>query len=336
MFHSAANPVIRLVFIPLALLFYLISTGASLAVLSPIFVVMFMTIMPSRPPLSVLMKVMAAMLVISFGMVLFGSVLVDSPTGFWLYSWLLMYWGYSRSHRDPKDIIATLTLVVVVVMVVFNKQMNIQLGILPLMLFEKLVVAIVVTYLGFWVFPGEDKDILPEQGTSAADDTPMDSVVVVLKATALTIVLAVLIGMDASQTMLITITISNMIKSGNSHDHRTFSMNKLVTTTVGILFTLPIVLLVMAGAPDFVLFGVAVVCGLQLACFAIRRQTTLSIYQLLFTNFVALAYQILNHPGYDSLTAQLMRLLSITCAIVIGALILSLIQSEKLVTAKQS
>ncbi|MGR5250829.1 DUF2955 domain-containing protein [Vibrio astriarenae] len=328
MFRSAANPIIRLVFLPIALLFYLQSSGAVLPVLSPIFIVMFMTIMPSRPPMSVILKVIAAMLFISFGIVLFGSVLVDSPTGFLLYCWLLLFWGYSRSHRDPKDIIATLTLVVVVVMVVFSKQMTLPMSDLPILLFEKLVVAMIVTYLGFWLFPGDDQDILPEQGVPQADETQYDVFSVALKATALTVVLMVLIGLGATQTMLIAITISNMIKSPTHRDHKTFSHNKLITTAVGVLFTLPAMLLVTAGAPNFVVFGISLFCGLQLASFAIRRQTSLSIYQLLFVNFTSLTYKIISHPGYDSFSAQAMRFISIAIAILIGALILGFVQNE--------
>ncbi|MEZ9576018.1 MULTISPECIES: multidrug DMT transporter permease [unclassified Vibrio] len=327
MFHSSANSIIRLVLLPLSLLFYHQQSGQMLAVLSPIFVVMFMTLMPSKPPINLILKVIVALILISFGVVFFGSVLVDSPTGFVLYCWLLLFWSYQRSHQNTKDIIATLTIIVVIVMVVVNKQMHLPMAGLPLLFFEKLVIALIVTYLGFWLFPGDEVNVLP---TAAVSDAPTtgDYIMVAFKATAVVVVLAILVGNSVSQTMLIAITLGSMLKSPSNHDHRTFSRNKLVTTGVGILFTLPVMIMMVSGAPILVIYGVSLVCGLQLACFAIRRQANLTIYQLLFTNFTTLAYQIISHPGSASLSAQMTRLFAIVCAVMVGALVLGFLSSN--------
>ncbi|TKF95584.1 multidrug DMT transporter permease, partial [Vibrio sp. F13] len=64
MFHSSANSIIRLVLLPLSLLFYHQQSGQMLAVLSPIFVVMFMTLMPSKPPINLILKVIVALILI--------------------------------------------------------------------------------------------------------------------------------------------------------------------------------------------------------------------------------------------------------------------------------
>ncbi|MDR9828654.1 DUF2955 domain-containing protein [Vibrio sp. FNV 38] len=335
MFRSPANSIIRLVLLPISLLFYHQLTGETLSILSPMFVVMFMTLMPSKPPLNMVLKVIIALIFISFGVVFFGSVLVDSPMGFSVYCWALLFWSYTRSHKNTKDIIATLTIIVVIVMVVFSKQMQLPMGGLPMLFFDKMVVALVVTYLGFWLFPGDETNIAPNAAALAAESTEVDFVIVAFKATAVALVLAILVSHSASQTMLITITLGSMLKSPATVDHRIFSRNKLVTTGVGILFTLPLMLLMVSGAPTFVIYGVSLVCGLQLANFAIRRQTNLTIYQLLFTNFTTLTYQILSHPGSASFSAQMTRMFSIVCAITVGAVILGFIQgrsSDKVIT----
>ncbi|QBN15729.1 DUF2955 domain-containing protein, partial [Vibrio vulnificus] len=79
MFRSAANPVLRLVLAPSILLFYLSAHGAILPILAPIFVVIFLTIMPSKPPVDMLIKLLAVMVFVSLGVVLLGEQLIDSP-----------------------------------------------------------------------------------------------------------------------------------------------------------------------------------------------------------------------------------------------------------------
>ncbi len=47
------------------------------------------------------------------------------PSGFLLFTWSLLCWSYYRSHRDPKDIVSTLTLIVVLIIVVTSLQMGV-------------------------------------------------------------------------------------------------------------------------------------------------------------------------------------------------------------------
>ncbi|MDV5169372.1 DUF2955 domain-containing protein [Photobacterium rosenbergii] len=324
MFHSAANPVIRLVFVPILLLFYLQYQGAALPFIAPIFVVIFLTLMPSRPPLNMMLKLLLILVFVSFGVVTLGRLLLDSPTGFIMYSWSLLFWSYYRSHHNPKDIVSTLVLIVVLIMVVMSKQMGLPLNGLPWLLFSSFILALVATYLGFWLFPGDEKDILPDEASLEGAEKHVG--LIAFKATAMVIVLMALISADSSQSLLIAITFGSMIKPPSYRDNQTFGYYRLVTTTVGILFTIPCMLLVTAGVPSFVVLGVTLFCGLQLAAFAIRRQTHLTIYQLLFTNFTVLTYQIISNPGSDSFSAQMMRLVSIATAILLGTLVLNLVR----------
>ncbi|CAH8189678.1 DUF2955 domain-containing protein [Vibrio aestuarianus] len=333
MFHSAANPIIRLVFAPILLLFYLQFSGAAMPMLAPIFVVIFLTIMPSKPPVSLLLKLLLVMFFISFIVVNLGEILVDTPTGFALFCWALLFLSYYRSHRDPKDILSTLTLMVVIIMAVMTKQMGVSASVLPWLMFEALIIAIVVTSLSFLIFPGDEQDIQPDE--QSQEKTSAHITLIIFKATAMSLVLAALIGTGSSQSILIAITISSMIKTPIQHEQKTFSHNRLITTTVGILFTVPVMLLFMFNVPTWVVLGVALFCGIQLACYAIRCNCRLSIYQLLFTNFTVLTYQIIKNQGTDSMSAELTRLVSIVIAIFIGALILNVGKSvDSRVSAK--
>ncbi|MBO2640543.1 DUF2955 domain-containing protein [Shewanella algae] len=326
MFHSATNSVIRLVFTPVLLLFYLIYSGAAIPVIAPVFVVILFTLMPSRPQLKVLLKLLVVLLFISFGIVTLGNLLIGTPTGFLLFTWSMMFLSYYRGHQDPKDIIANLTLVIVIFMVVMKQQMSIPLSALPWTLFESFIIAVLATYLGFWLFPGDETNIPPDETSIEGADKNMGKIV--FKATATSIVLYALIWAGSSQALLIAITFGSMIKSPITKDSHTFGYHRLITTSVGILFTIPCMLLTSVNAPTFVIIGVTIFSGLQLACFAIRRKTHLTIYQLLFTNFIVLTYQIVNNPSVLSLSSQMVRLASIVAAISIGVLTINLLKSE--------
>ncbi|KIO38161.1 DUF2955 domain-containing protein [Shewanella sp. cp20] len=326
MFLSPANPIIRLVLGPLALLFYLWHQAAPLPILAPIFMVIFLTLMPSRPPLSMMLKLLLIVLFVSLGLVFIGGLLLDSPTGYLLFCWSLLFWSFYRSHKDAKDLLSTLMLIVVIIMTIMSKQLQAPIEVLPWLLLKSAVLALVLTYLSFLLFPGDEQDILPDE--TQADDSSTHMGSILFKTTAMTLVLAALIGIGSSQSMLIAITIGSMIKLADPKDHKSFKQNRLITTAVGILFTFPVMLTFTFGLPTWVVLGMAIFCGLQLACFAIRRSCPLSIYQLLFTNFVVLVYQIITHIGSDALYAQLVRLFSISIAVIIGGLLLSLLHHE--------
>ncbi len=322
MFHSAANPIIRLVFAPILLLFYLVEQGAFMPILAPMFVVIFLTLMPSKPPFSMLLKLLVVIVLVSFGIVATGEVLVDSPTGFGLFCWLLLFWSFYRSHKDPKDLLSTFTLIFVIITRVVNLQFGVSIASLPAVLLETFVTALVVTYASFILFPGDEKDIQPdEQGAQGAE---LHLGLIAFKATTLLLTIYVLIGTASTQTLLIAITIGSMIKIPISEDQRVFGSNRIVATTVGILMTIPIMAIVMIEAPIWVTLGIACFCGIQLACYAIRKQCRLSVYQLLFTNFIVLVNQIITYQGAEPLLAQLTRLVSISTAIVVAALLLNL------------
>lgn len=325
MFRSAANPVLRLVLAPTLLLFYLVHQGEFLPVLAPMFVVIFLTIMPSKPPMEMLLKLLVAVIVVSLGVVLFGEVLIYSPTGFGLFSWLVLFWSFYRSHNDPKDMLATFLLLFVIITFIVNLQFNISVSNLPWLMLKTFLTAIIVTYASFLLFPGDEQDILP-------DDQDMDGAqthlgLIMFKTTTLLLVMYVLIGTGSSQTLLIAITVGSMIKIPVSRDQRIFRNNRLVATFVGILATLPI----MAAQnylemPQWALLGVTCFMGFQLACFAIRRECRLSIYQLLFTNFIVLLNQILTYQGDQPISSEVVRLISISTAILFATVILNLTQ----------
>ncbi|ELB2047591.1 DUF2955 domain-containing protein [Vibrio parahaemolyticus] len=325
MFRSSVNPVLKIVFAPILLLFYLKYIGQPLPMLGPMFVVILLTTLPSNPPLKVILQLLVVVLFVSFVVVFFASMFSDTPTGYLLFCWSLFCWSYYRSHTNPQDIISTLTLIVVVIVTVLSKQMEYPISGVPVVIFQGLLIAMVVTWFSHLLFPGEQTEIEPDEGVKGGE---AHLGLAIFKATAMYITLETLIGVGSSQTMLIAITISSMIKLPMVTAQREFVSQRLVTTATGMLFTLPIMFLYAFGAPNWVVLGITLFLGIQLACYAMRRQSHSTIYQLLFTNFTIITYQIIKQEGIDSFSSGFTRLVSIVVAIFIGALILRLIKSR--------
>ncbi|WP_428773315.1 DUF2955 domain-containing protein [Vibrio sp.] len=250
MFRSAANPIIRLVFGPTLLLFYLMSQGAFMPVLAPMFVVILLTSMPSKPPLDLMLKLLAVIVLVSLVITSLGEALLDTPTGFGLFCWLMLFWSFYRSHQDPRDMLATFVMIFVIITSVVNIQYGVSISSLPLVMLETFVTALVVTYASYLLFPGDEQDILPDE--QAMEGAQLHLGLIAFKTTALLLVLFALIGTESSQSLLIAITIASMIKIPVSRDQRIFSNNRLVATTLGILMTIPIMLLHSAGLPTWV------------------------------------------------------------------------------------
>ncbi|MCG9578457.1 DUF2955 domain-containing protein [Vibrio tubiashii] len=309
------------------LLFYLISQGEFLPVLAPMFVVIFLTIMPSKPPLDMLLRLLVVIMVISLGVILVGEVLVESPTGFGLFCWLGLYWSFYRSHNDPKDMLATFLLLFVIITFIVNLQFDVSVSNLPWLVLKTFLTALIVTYASFILFPGDGKDIFADE--QGMDGAQTHHGLVVFKTTMVMIVMYVLVATGSSQTLLIAITLGSMIKIPVSRDQRIFRNHRLIATMVGILATLPVMAAQnILAMPHWALVGVSCFMGLQLGCFALRKRCPMSVYQLIFMNFIVLLNQILPYQGSEAMGAELIRLASISIAILLATVILNLTQIE--------
>lgn len=322
MFHSCVNPIVKIVFTPILLLFYLKYVGHPMPILAPMFVVILLTTIPSKPPLKLVFQLVLVLLFVSFVVVFFAQMFSGTPTGYALFLWGAITWSYHRSHQNPQDIVSTLTLIVIIIATVVSRQMNYPIDQVPLVIFQGFMLAFVITLIAHFIFPGDQQDIKPDEGTRGVES---HLYVAIFKSTAMCLILAALIGTGSSQSMLIAITISSMLKLPLIQHHRDYVYQRIVTTAAGILFTIPTMLLHGFGTPDWVVMGISLFLGLQLASYAIRKDTHSTIYQLLFTNFIVITYQIIKNAGVDSFSSGLMRLVSISLAIFVGALILRLV-----------
>ncbi len=322
MFHSHVNPILKIVFTPILLLFYLKYIGHPMPILAPVFVVILLTTLPSKPPMNAVFQLVLVLLFVSFVVVFFAQMLSGTPTGYTLFVWGMITWSYHRSHQDPQDILSTLVLIVVIIATVVSKQMGFPIDGVPVVIFQAFMIALIAVFGAHFLFPGDQQDIALDD---AAKGEETHITIAIFKSTAMCLVMAALIGIGSSQTMLIAITISSMLKLPLLNHHKDYVYQRLITTATGILFTLPTMLLWGLGAPGWVVMGVSLFLGIQLACYAIRRNAHSTIYQLLFTNFTIITYQIINSNGVDSFASGFMRLVSISIAIFVGALILKLI-----------
>ncbi|WP_448211761.1 multidrug DMT transporter permease [Colwellia sp. MEBiC06753] len=322
MFHSNANGVIRLVFTPLLVLFGLHYYQVPLPIVAPIFIIIFLTTTPTKPPISLLVKIFFILAIVSTFLTGAIQLLRSSVLGLAIFTWLIFFISFSRSHSKPDDIAATLLIIIMVAATVLQQQYLLPLNNLSWMLMVHAGLALASVIISYWLFPGADLITKPKH--PLLSQLSVGKSTVVLKTTVMFLVLEVLVLLDNEQSLLIAVTLGSLLKVPNVQGHHTFSKHKLLTTIVGMLFTIPVLLVSLANLPLWLIYGISLFCALQLVCFAIRMDSRLLIYQLLLTNFIILINDIIQSHGAESLFIELLRLSSIIVAIIIGATVVNL------------
>ena len=317
---NAVNPLLRIAVGPTLLLVLQLQLGAPLAMLAPVFLVLLLT-MPVQPPLSLMLKILAVVLLASFFQAFLGQLLERTGPGYWLLLWAVLLWSLSHLHDNAKDLVALLTMITALIVTVVHKQYGQPASGLPLLLGLNFLAAMVAYWLCLLLFPGDQAGI---QADAAPDDQePHQFGHLLVKASAVFLVVWALVGLQNSQSLLIGVTLASVLKDSNPLAGRHNAKQRLVTTAVGILHVLPVLALFLLEAPLWVTAVAAVACALQLASFTISRGCTYTEYQLLFTTYVMLLYQILNPSTAAAFEATLLRLATVLIAVVIGLLVLS-------------
>ncbi|MCR9662917.1 multidrug DMT transporter permease, partial [Vibrio parahaemolyticus] len=228
-------------------------------------------------------------------------------------------------YNNPKDMLGTYLLLFTIIIFIVNRQFNISVSIMPWLTLKTFLITILVTYVSFMLFPGDEQDIKADEKAMSGAKTHLG--LIAFKSTILMIVMYLLISTESSQSLLIAITVGSMIKIPISRDQRIFRNNRLIATLVGILATLPIMVAqYFFVVSQWMLIGISCFMGLQMARFAIWRKCKLSVYQLMFTNFIVLLNQIFTYHGNQPFSVEITRFASISIAILFATIILNFAQ----------
>ncbi|ABL99208.1 DUF2955 domain-containing protein [Shewanella amazonensis] len=321
-FSSRANPILRIAVAALVPLFVLHYLENPLPMLVSVFAVIMLTLMPGRPSLQVLSKL--SMVVVAAAMVQHaaGILLSGTGTGSWMFLFAVLFYSLSRIHLNPKDIVGTMMMILGIMVTILHWQFATTVSDLPLVLAANFVGAIVMVYLVFWLFPGEE---LGAEADTAWEVTPSHWLKIVVKSLFLLLVIFLLIDSDNSQSLLIAITLANLIKDPNPMAGTHNGRQRLWTTAVGVLLTLPLLLAFWLDMHWWLLMLFAIALALWGSATALEHRVSMAEYQLLMSSFVMLVYQVISHDGTSSLTSSLTRFGAVVLAVLLGVMMLGML-----------
>lgn len=100
---------------------------------------------------------------------------------------------------------------------------------------------------------------------------------------------------------------------------------RLWTTAVGVLLTLPLLLAFWLDMHWWLLMLFAIALALWGSATALEHRVSMAEYQLLMSSFVMLVYQVISHDGTSSLTSSLTRFGAVVLAVLLGVMMLGML-----------
>ncbi|MBV7314522.1 DUF2955 domain-containing protein [Shewanella sp. NIFS-20-20] len=324
MFRSPANALLRLSVLPISFLFWQQTFGSDLPAFGPMLLALLFCLCQRSP---------APMMIIKIGIVLFISAwiqayisqsLINNPMVYYGLLFVILYWCMHRARENPSDILSTLMLITLVLVSYFNRQLGIDVSQLPGQLFKELMLAGLLTYVGFILFPGGY--MVAVAASQPHQQVHSEIWHLLLKALAIFTCLWGFISLDLSQSAIMSITLANVIKDPNPIGGKDYGRRRLLTTAVGFMFAMPPLVLAAIEVNLVIQYGISVVSAMAMGIYAFSRQASNNSLQLLYSGFVILLFKGISESGGDALYNDFIRLVAILTAVIIGLLVLILVQ----------
>ena len=328
MFHNQANGLIRLAVFPVLLLFIQHQFGTQVPLIAPILTGIFLSISPVAPSLFSLLILGLATAGAAWFQALLNIILIDHLLVYYLMLFVLIYWCMQRIRYNPADPLGALMLAFAPVMAVLARQKEIDVSLLPKGLLKDLLYAALMTHLAHFLLPG-GMAIAPKTSSPPSEALHTEIWHLVAKAGILVLVILVVIEMDLAQSLVIAITVANIVKDPNPFVGRGHGLYRLGATYCGFLYVLPILMVNVLQTNLIGQIGTALVCSMLMGIFAFKHKASSNTLQLLYTGFLVLLYYSLTNSSSSALINDGKRLVSIFIAVVIGMLALVLLHPRE-------
>lgn len=293
-------------------------SGTSLPMLAPIFTVILLLLMPGRPPLGMLVKLLGVVVFCSALIGLMARLTGSNLFAFWLTMTALVVALFARLERNPADLVGLLGLIVTTMsLVLVQSDPSWPMAIAPLM-GTAIVKAIFWILLAFALWPRP----WPSWPTPVAADTRPPSVLQVLgKSAALLLAVALAIAAQDQSAILIGATLANLLRANDPTLTRTHARALLIANLLGALVALPLVLIIwLLPSPPF-----ALLCALAASLWLSGRLACgwpVPVIQSAMTVLLTLLTTLL--PS-QSLSAMGDRLLTVLLTVLYCALVMRLL-----------
>ncbi|MEW7863997.1 DUF2955 domain-containing protein [Aeromonas diversa] len=309
---------LRLGIVPMVALATEMLGGTSLPMLTPIFTVILLLLMPGRPPLSLLAKLLLVVLLCSALIGLMARLTGSNLFAFWLTMIALVVALFARLERDPADLMGLLGLIVTTIsLVLVPSDPGWPLAIAPLM-GGAIVKAILWTLFAFALWP---RPWPSWPAPSPATANAPSSWRVLGKSAALLLAVALAIAAQDQSAILIGATLANLLRANDPTLTRSNARTLLTANLLGALVALPLVLIIwLLPSPPF-----ALLCALAASLWLSGRLACgwpIPVIQSAMTVLLTLLASLL--PS-QSLMAMGDRLLTVLLTVLYCALVMRLL-----------
>ncbi|HDZ9204920.1 TPA: DUF2955 domain-containing protein [Vibrio cholerae] len=322
MYHSAANPIIRVAVFPVLLLFWQYVFGTDLPLLAPAMCAVFLTTTHEPPPVIMVFVMGGILFITAWFQALMSGLLIDYVHLYYLFLFGIFYWCMERTKKNPQDVFAILLIVSTAMIAVFTQQKGIGVEQIPMALLKNIFIAGFTAYLAYWLFPGGEP--LATSVNSAASTTKyLLDWQTLLKAIIVMTMMVCTIQLDLEQSTIITIIVALMIKDPDPSIGKDYGFRRLLTTYASVLYAIPPLVMSLLQVNLIGTLGVAIVSSLFMGIHAVAKKASYNSIQLMYSSYVVLVFYGITSTSISAISDDLVRFTSVFAAVIIG--IMSLI-----------
>ncbi|EOW9171198.1 TPA: DUF2955 domain-containing protein [Vibrio cholerae] len=317
MYHSAANPIIRVAVFPVLLLFWQYVFGTDLPLLAPAMCAVFLTTTHEPPPVIMVFVMGGILFITAWFQALMSGLLIDYVHVYYLFLFGIFYWCMERTKKNPQDVFAILLIVSTAMIAVFTQQKGISVEQIPMALLKNIFIAGFTAYLAYWLFPGGEPlatSVAPVASTTKylLDWQTLLKVIIVMTMMVCTIQL------DLEQSTIITIVVALMIKDPDPSIGKDYGLRRLLTTYASLLYAIPPLAMSLLQANLVGTLGVALVSSLFMGIHAVAKKASYNSIQLMYSSYVVLVFYGITSTSISAISDDLVRFTSVFAAVLLG------------------
>ena len=318
--------IVRLGLAPLLLLGWNMFSGQPLAYIGPILAVFLLTPGGARPPLSQMLQILLLVMAISWLLSRCFLAVADSPISVWVLLLALATGCFAQLAVKPQHVPALLALMVAVLVTSLIQSDPAQAGPLPIFMGVAAAQAVLVTLLAHALLPSRvprrpPPSILPAQSAPGLR--------ALAKAMALVFALGLGTVISLSNSLLVAITLVNMLRLPEDAAAHSFGRWLLFANLGAALLVLPVLVVAILRPENISVIPLALGIGLWIAAGRGAPGWRGMLTQLGLTVFIVLIGQLLPQIGTDAWASMGNRLLTIGVTVVYGAAVLIILRPAR-------
>jgi hypothetical protein len=318
--------IVRLGLAPLLLLGWNMSSGQPLAYIGPILAVFLLTPGGARPPVGQMLQILLLVVAITWLLSRCFLAVADSPISVWVLLLAIATGCFAQLAVKPQHVPALLALMVSVLVASMIQADPTQAAPLPIFMGMAAAQAIMATFLAHALLPSRGPKHAPAL-VLPAQHAPGPRAFA--KAVALVSALGFCTVTSPSNSLLVAITLVNMLRLPEDTAAHSFGRWLLFANLGAALLVLPVLVVAILRPENISVIPLALGIGLWIAAGRGAPGWRGMLTQLGLTVFIVLIGQLLPQIGTDAWASMGNRLLTIGVTVVYGAAVLIILRPSR-------